>query len=193
MSSEKNGDGLQDQEHQLAGAFYKGDAEEIRLQLDLKIEEEHARAEIAAATGIDDVEVLAELAGLGIRVDTLTALVLIPLVDAAWADGAIDPRERDAILTAATETGIEEGSHGYRLLEIWMMEEPPPDLTNAWTRFIHARCEQLSGPERERFEINILDLARKVAAAAGDARNREPHISVKEDTCIAELAKAFHA
>lgn len=184
---------LDSHDEQLTGSFYQGDAEELRMHLQLKLEEVSARSEIATATGISDAEVLAELAGLGIRVDTLTALTLIPLICAAWADGDMDGRERDAILAAAASAGIDTGSPSYRLLEIWTLEQPPADLTNAWKGYIHALCANLPGHQRERLEANILGRARDVAAAAGDALERKPHVSEQERKCIEELGRAFHA
>jgi hypothetical protein len=192
MTKQTGDSALESHDEQLTGAFYQGDAEGVRAHLQLKLEELSARREIATATGISDGEVLAELAGLGIRVDTLTALTLIPLIDAAWADGEMDERERDTILTAAGSAGIEAGSASHRLLEIWTLEEPPPDLTNAWKAYVHALCSQLSRHERERLEANILGRARDVAAAAGDASHRAPHVSEKEQRCIEELGRAFH-
>jgi hypothetical protein len=192
MTKQTGDSALESPDEQLTGAFYQGDAEGVRAHLQLKLEELSARREIATATGISDGEVLAELAGLGIRVDTLTALTLIPLIDAAWADGEMDERERDTILTAAGSAGIEAGSASHRLLEIWTLEEPPPDLTNAWKAYVHALCSQLSRHERERLEANILGRARDVAAAAGDASHRAPHVSEKEQRWIEELGRAFH-
>ena len=44
---------------------------------------------------------VARLVEIGIRSDTLAALCLIPLVEVAWADGRLDPPEREALLAAA--------------------------------------------------------------------------------------------
>ena len=43
---------------------------------------------------------LAELARVGVRPETLSAVALIPLVMVAWADGRVDESERLAILNA---------------------------------------------------------------------------------------------
>jgi hypothetical protein len=185
-------DGLLDRHEQRLGEiFFQGDAEEIRSQMMLRAEEVAARSPLAEATGIDDPEVLAELAGLGIRVDTLAALTLIPLIDVAWADGEMDTLERQAILDAATATGSEPGSYSHRLLEIWTDEQPPPDLTEAWRRFIRALCERLDHDDARRLAAQLLGRARDVAAAAGSRMNRAPHISPDEESCLDALAAAF--
>ena len=182
---------LERHERRLGEVFFQGEAEDIRAQLLLRAEEEAARGTLAEATGIEDPDVLAELAGLGIRVDTLAALTLIPLIDVAWADGEMDPRERRAILDAATATGSEPGSISHRLLEIWTEEQPPPDLTEAWRRFIRALCARLQRDEVTRLSANLLGRARNVAAAAGSRLQRAPHISPDEESCLAALAGTF--
>lgn len=178
-------------EQRLGDVFYQGDAEEVRARIQLRAEEEQARRALAEATGIEDPDVLAELAGLGIRVDTLAALTLIPLIDVAWADGEMDQRERQAILDAASATGSEPGSISHRLLEIWTEEQPPPDLTEAWRRFIRALCGKLAQDEAGRLAANLLGRAREVARAAGSRLDRAPHVSPEEESCLAALATAF--
>lgn len=184
---------LNPQEDRLSEAFFGGNAAGQREQLELKAEEQAARELISEATGITDPGLLAELAGLGIRVETLSALTLIPLIDVAWADGRMDGAEREAVLAGAASVGIEPGSMSYRLLEIWIEEEHAPDLTNLWHDFTRALCGQLSAGEVERLRENVLGRARAVAAAAGDAKNQSPHVSEIEEGCLAELAEAFRS
>ena len=177
----------------LGNGFFSGSAEGLREHLQLRLEERAARDRIAEATGITDTKVLAELAGLGIRVDTLSALTLIPLIDVAWVDGDMDERERQAVLDGAVGTGIERGSTSYRLLEIWIEEAPPPDLALLWRDFTRALCAQLSAGQVERLRGNILGRARDVAAAAGDTQERSPHVSDQEEQRLTELSEAFAA
>jgi hypothetical protein len=103
---------LQGQQHALGDAFYRDDAEAYRAPLELRREEEDALEGLADASGISDQAVLRKLAGLGIRADTLAALTLIPLIEVAWADGKMNPREREAVLSGARSTGISEDSPG---------------------------------------------------------------------------------
>jgi len=44
--------------------------------------------------------------------ETVLALQLVPLAAVAWADGKIEPREREAVLKAAAAQGIEEPEIG---------------------------------------------------------------------------------
>ena len=191
MSDTRNS--LDSQQERLGDAFFDGTAAQQREQIQLQAEERAARDAIGEATGIDDPGLLAELAGLGIRVETLSALTLVPLIVVAWTDGDMDEAERQSVLTGATSAGIEPGTTSYRLLEIWIEEAPPPDLANLWHDFTRALCGQLPAAEAERLEQNVLGRARRVAAAAGDALNRSPHVSDLEESCLTRLAEAFRA
>jgi hypothetical protein len=182
---------LNPQEDRLSRAFFDGRASVHRAHLQLEAEERAARDLIAEATGIHDPELLAELAGLGIRVETLSALTLIPLIVVAWADGEMDGAEREAVLAGAASVGIEPGSTSYRLLEIWLDERQAPDLTNLWHDFTRALCRELRPAESQRLKENVLGRARRVAAAAGDVLDESPHVSAVEESCLAELAEAF--
>ena len=190
MSDDKRGQ-LEPHQAELGDAFFTGDAETHREHLQLAMEEEAARKAIAEATGIHDPSVLKELAGLGIRVETLSALTLIPLIHIAWADGEMDALERGAVLEAAAVIGLETDSTSYRLLEIWTMEPPPPDLFNAWKAFVGALKNQLGPDEAEHLAKNLLDRAERVARAAGDSLDQSAHVSEVEARCLAELRSAF--
>ncbi len=192
MSDNATGGELEPRGRQLDDAFFGGAAATQRAHFVLQAEDRAARDRIAEATGITDADLLTELAGLGIRVETLSALTLIPLIEVAWADGVMDDGERYAVLAGAVSTGIEPGSSSYRLLEIWTLEEQPPDMKELWKDFTRALCGQLSDAEAQRLERNVMGRARAVAAAAGDARNASPHVSALEEACLEELATAFH-
>jgi hypothetical protein len=61
--------------------------------------------------------------GLGIDDESLAALALLPLIQVAWADGAVQERERRLILDRATRRGLLAGE-GERLLEGWLRFRP---------------------------------------------------------------------
>ena len=152
---------------ELEAVFYRDGTEEHRARLVLAEEEAEAREALAEASGIADEKILARLADLGIRAETLAALTLIPLIEVAWADGVMDEKERDAILRGAESSGIEAGSPSHGLLRIWTEEQPPPDLLLAWRAFVDALGAELGPDERERLRENIIGRAHAVAEAAG--------------------------
>ena len=182
---------LQDRKLTLEDTFYRKDTENYRVQLELRQEEEDALEDLATASGISDEAVLRRLAGLGIRADTLAALTLIPLIEVAWADGKMDAKEREAILSGAESTGISKESPSHSLLRIWIEDPPVPDLVDAWSEFISALCREFNEEQRGRLQRNILSRARTVAEAAGGFLGLGSKVSKEESAVLESLARAF--
>jgi hypothetical protein len=159
----------------------------------LAAEEAEAAGALGRATGIDDPALLARLAELGIRPETLAALTLIPLIEAAWADGVMDVKERDAVLAGAATTGIRADSTSYRLLEIWTMERPATALVTAWRDFIGALSEALTDRERANLRKKLIGRGYAVANAAGGLLDATPNISAEERAVLEALDEAFDA
>jgi hypothetical protein len=105
---------------------------------------EATREALAKASGITTPAVLDKLIELGIRAETVAALSIVPLLEVAWADGAIDPKERRAILERA---GVPEDSTAGALLAAWLDRRPDPNLLTAWTHLVQAMSEQLGPSE----------------------------------------------
>ena len=131
----------------IEAAFYKKDVASFRAAL--AAEEAEAAGALGRATGIDDPDLLARLAELGIRPETLAALTLIPLIETAWADGVMHAKERDAVLRGAATSGIAPASASYRLLELWTIERPAREIAEIWREFIAAIAKSLSERERD--------------------------------------------
>src|SRR5262245_10054726 len=94
--------------------------------------EEVTVVELGEASGITDPNLLANLAKLQINPATLAALSVVPLIDVAWADGTVSPEERDAVLKAAVESGVQKDGPGYRQLQAWLETRPSEQLMEVW-------------------------------------------------------------
>jgi hypothetical protein len=172
----------------LEEAFYRSDPDPWR---ELRRSEAAAADAIAEASGLADRALLARLAGLGIRAETLPALTLLPLVEVAWADGKLETRERDAVLEGAESTGIGTDTPSHGLLRLWLEDRPPSDLTSLWREFIGAICKELSDDERRRLGANLVGRARRVAEAAGGILGLGDPVSSEEEAVLADLERAF--
>jgi len=175
----------------LEAMFYGSPSEPLRRRLQLEQEEQEAKAALAGASGIADPELLQQLAGLGIRAETLAALTLIPLVEVAWADGHMDPREREAVLRGAESCGIERGTPSHGLLEIWTRDRPAPELVESWKAFSRALCSELSADQRGHLEEKLVGRARAVAEAAGGFLGLVSKVSREEASVLEDLEAAF--
>jgi hypothetical protein len=181
-------DGLGGAGRALEAAFFESDPNRY---FELRRSEEAAGERLAEASGIEDRALLARLAGAGVRAETLAALTLVPLVEVAWADGRMDAREREAVLSGAESTGIAPHSPSHGLLRLWIQDRPAPDLMQVWSDYIRALCAQLTDAERRRLRSNLLDRARRVAEAAGALLGLVDPISREEARVLDELARAF--
>jgi len=187
--------GMEERGRALEKAFFPKQHREQLAQLRWKQEESKAREALADASGLHDSDLLARLAGLGIRAETLAALTLIPLVEVAWADGEIDPREREAILRGAESVQIAKSSPSYTLLEIWTLDRPAPDLMETWRHYLHALTSELTREQKQHLEEKIVGRARAVAEAAGGflGLGSGTSVSPEEEAVLAKLARAFAA
>jgi hypothetical protein len=170
--------------------FAKHDAlllEKLRKEARQK---ERRRAMREVVPNADDA-LLDRLIELGLGPETVLALVLIPLVSVAWADGRIEPRERAALLKAAEERGVKEGSPARRLLESWMERQPGTRLLDAWKRFVPALWGLLGEAERRAIHARMIDLARGVAEAAGGFLGLGSKISPAERAVLDDLERSL--
>jgi hypothetical protein len=175
----------------IEAAFYKKDVASFRAAL--AVEEAEAAGALGRATGIDDPDLLARLAELGIRPETLAALTLIPLIETAWADGVMHEKERDAVLHGATTSGISLGSASYRLLELWTIERPACEIGEIWREFIAAITESLNVRQLTALRSKVIGRAWAVANAAGAFLDATPSVSAEEQAVLDALDSAFDA
>jgi hypothetical protein len=147
---------------------------------------------LRAGTGIADETVLRELLELGIGEDSLLALGVYPLVRVAWADGSIDPREREAVLKAADQAGCRPDTPAAHLLESWMDRPPEERVHRAWREYVHAVCGACSPEARAAMKQDVLSRARTVAEAAGGFLGFNK-VSASEEAVLSELAREFDA
>jgi CRP-like cAMP-binding protein len=174
----------------LQDAFFRREAEAYRAQL-LERQRESG-GELPASTGDGDPALVDRLAGLGIRADTLAALMLIPLVEVAWADGHMDASEKRAVLKGAESSGLAPDSPSFGLLRLWLDRRPEQDLMDLWRAYMETVCGALSVEARMRLRDAILGCARDVAEAAGGVLGVGA-ISQAEERVLSDLESAFEA
>lgn len=183
---------LDDRRQSLEEAFFRKQDEALRARIAAEREHATAREALLAHSPGADAALIDRLVELDIRVESLAALMLIPLIEVAWADGTMDPREREAVLNAAAASGVEPGSPGHALLEIWTREHPPAALYESWNAYVASLCRELSADHRWHLQEQLIGRARSVARAAGGFLGLAK-ISKPEEAVLARLEQAFGA
>jgi hypothetical protein len=148
------------------------------------------RAALATELGTQDAAALDALIAVGLDRETLPAVEWIPLVLVAWADGAVQPGERQAILRAAESDGIPADDPPHLLLRDWLENAPGTDLFGAWQAYLGAisRCED-EGAQRAR-EAWVRTRVREVAEADGGWLGFAK-VSSEEGGVMLDVARSF--
>jgi hypothetical protein len=167
----------------LEDAFFT--KENARLLEQLK--EQQKREALREVVQIKDETFLDRLIELGIGPETVLALTLVPLIAVAWADGALDGRERDAIIKAAEEKGVSPETAGHQLLETWLSRRPERELFDSWKQYVRGIWETFTDEERQRMRERTLDWALAVAEASGGFLGVISKVSPSERAVIKEL------
>jgi hypothetical protein len=179
---------LRDRGRSLEDEFFRREDKRLMERLSELRAAEATREALGKASGITKPAVLDKLLELGIRAETVAALSIVPLVEVAWADGALDAKERRAVVERA---GVAPDSPAGVLLEAWLDRRPDPKLLVAWTHLVRAMSEELGRDETARLKTGLLERARAVAAAAGGLFGVGSKISASEEAMLAKLEAAF--
>jgi tellurite resistance protein len=135
---------------------------------------------------VDDSDLVRELNFLGVDRHTWPALALLPLIQVAWADGAVQEAERALILSVADrEARID--AIGRRLLESWLTHAPTEQYLRRGREAARLLAER--EPDVARAET-VLEHAHAVARAAGGLFGFG-RVDAREQAVLDELAEAL--
>lgn len=175
----------------LEEAFFAQENSRLLDRLREESRDRERREALRAAMGVENDKVVDALVELDIYPETAAAFSLVPLVVVAWADGEIQANEREAILKAARERGIEGGSTTCKLLENWLTHQPSSDMVDTWKHYVSEIAASMDAARRATFRDGVLAQAKDVAAAAGGFLGLGNRISESEQKAIDDLAAAF--
>ena len=118
----------------------------------------------------------------------MASVALIPLVAVAWADNKMEENEKEAILKAANEAGVSEGSASHQSIAAWLDNRPDASLTEAWKNYMGALNESIDPVAFNQLKAIVIRRAENVAEAAGGFLGLGNKVSDAERKVIDELA-----
>jgi hypothetical protein len=144
----------------------------------------------------DDPALLRRIMALGVTLDTGAAFLLAPLVQVAWAEGAVTDRERERVLRIATERGIETSSPAYTQLQEWLRTRPLDALFDTAIETIKTGLSVLTPAERADRVKRLVDACREVASASGGLGRLlglDTGVSSEEESILDAMAATLRA
>lgn len=182
--------GLRAKAKALEDSFFAKENERLLVELREQAIRQEKRQTMRLVLELENDEILDRIMELELEPETFIAFGLVPLVEVAWADGQIQKDEREAILKAAMERGVDAESPTCRLLESWLTTQPAPELLETWKGYIEGLSESLSAASLDELKQRVMGRARAVAAAAGGFLGMAT-ISKEEQAKLDELEAAF--
>lgn len=121
--------------------------------------------------------------------EDMSLLFLMPLIQMAWAHGAISPREKQVIFDAAREEGIDHRSSLNDTLNKWLVYQPSQQFYDECLSLIRNTLQTMTVKEREPKRDKMFERCRIVAASAGgkSPMDVDHHISREEKELLTEL------
>jgi len=171
--------------------FFNKQSQKLVDKLRETLHKKQTREELEQISGIHDPGVLDTLMAMHLAKDTFAAFALYPLVEVAWADGAVDEKERKAFLVAVAEHGLAPGSPAHAALEEFLKTKPTDDTRKAWYAWSTELNHKLDAAERKKVREGLIQRARAVAEASGGILGLGNKISPNEQRVLDAIARAF--
>ncbi len=172
-------------------SFFADENAKLLKRLREESKDKERRDALRAVLRIDDEAVIDALVELDLYPETVVAFSLVPLIMVAWADWEIQAREREAVMKAAFDRGIVEGSTTCELLENWLLRKPEPEILETWKHYVGAIVDTMDANNRSLLRDGVLAQAKAVAEAAGGFLGFGSKISDAEQKVLDDLASAF--
>lgn len=126
--------------------------------------------------------------------EELSLLYLTPLVQTAWACGAVSPREKQVIYQSARHEEIDEKHHFNDIIHEWLLYQPSQNFFDNCLFLINDSLEKMTVKERQALKTKILQRCSEVAASAGgkSLMDVNHHISDEERHLLNRLKEFLY-
>jgi len=182
------GDSLEARRKALEDSFFAEKDYRLLQSLRNELHDMEERKQLAHVSSILNEKVLQDMVQCGIRAETLAAMRMIPWIEVAWADGDVSSDERAAILKAAHEIGVQEGTASHQILENWLKERPDLKLIDTWKAYMVELAKMMPAETMANLRADLIERLNTIASASGGILGFAK-ISKTEMDCIDRLTK----
>jgi hypothetical protein len=145
--------------------------------------------QMSSKTGPERMELERTLMSLGIRPSSYRALMLLPLIYVAWADGKMESVEVDHIRRFARER-LHMTADTIAVLDNWLREAPSQAYVEAGLQGLLGVALDEDFLEVEVSELSDLLLhAERIARATADALDDPTAVTPEEEDALGEIAR----
>jgi GNAT superfamily N-acetyltransferase len=149
----------------------------------------------AAGETMTEAQILEALAELGVAPHLWRVVLLLPMVQIAWADAAIQLNERERILAIAQAAGLADGEAG-EVLTRWLSERPSRAELATGRRVLVALAyrQRGIGAELDVGELErVIELCLDVARSAGGLFDTVFTVSREERAALVEITRELRS
>ena len=100
--------------------------------------------------------------------DEISLLYLMPLIQTAWVCGAVSPREKQVIFSAARIESIDEQHEFNNVIDEFLTYQPSRSFFDKCLHLINTGFENMTVKERTKIKETILNRCKQVASSAGN-------------------------
>jgi hypothetical protein len=158
---------FKERERALEAAYFQNQDAKLLEKLRESARLEEVAVALAEKLQVDNPALLRQVMDFGVTRDTAPAFLLAPLVQVAWAEGAVTEQEHKTVLRLAGTRGVEERSPAHVQLLAWLRERPADALFDTATEVIKVGLSVLPPGEREERIMRIVQACHEVAEASG--------------------------
>ena len=181
---------LADREHALEEEYFWRKEHELIARLREESRREQERRMLQAQLGDAGERFVRNLQAAGFKVENLGLLYLVPLVDVAWADGAVSVRERQCILATAARRGITPNTPAGTQLAAWLEQCPDRQFFDLALEAIRLIVTEEHYDRRSAVARDLVKCCTKVAEATGETLGLV-RISHDERECLTRISQAL--
>jgi len=145
---------------------------------------------VSRAIGVTNVALLIRLQCAGFTAETIALLELAPLIEIAWADGAVAERQRRLIFQIAAREAITKDTSAYDRLVTWLERRPSDDVFDAALAAIRAKLHSLEPQVHAMLHRRFVGDCTAVSLAA-DSALEDHKISLEEGRVLARILMAL--